>query len=63
MERPEDAGSIVLTGFDTDIVLSAIETTITEHIGKNKIDMPIDYQIKNCSLRVLKINCWKYKNE
>jgi UDP-N-acetyl-L-fucosamine synthase len=57
MERPEaqDSGSIVLTGFDTDIVLSAIETTITEFREKNKIDTPTDYQIKNFSLRVLKL--------
>lgn len=33
MERPEaqDAGTIILTGFDPDIVLSSIATTITEH--------------------------------
>lgn len=33
MERPEaqDTGSIILTGFDPEIVLSSTETTITEH--------------------------------
>ena len=33
MERPEaqDAGTIILTGFDPEIVLSSIQTVIMEH--------------------------------
>jgi len=37
MERPEaqDAGTIILTGFDPEIVLSSISTTIKEHQSLN----------------------------
>ena len=33
MERPEaqDAGTIILTGFDPEIVLSSVQTVIMEH--------------------------------
>ena len=33
MERPEaqDAGTIILTGFDQDVVLNSIEIAINEH--------------------------------
>jgi UDP-N-acetylglucosamine 2-epimerase (non-hydrolysing) len=59
MERPEaqDTGSIILTGFEPDIVLSAIATVIDE----NKLDtersrsVPIEYQIENTSWRVVKL--------
>ena len=35
MERPEaqDAGTIILTGFEVDVVLKAIKTVISEHEG------------------------------
>ncbi len=58
MERPEaqDAGSIILTGFDSDIVLNAVNTVIEEY--KSPItnhQSPIEYQIENTSWRVLKL--------
>jgi len=58
MERPEaqDAGSIILTGFDPDVVLNAIATVIDEH--KSPItnhQSPIEYFIPNTSWRVLKL--------
>ena len=58
MERPEaqDAGTIVLTGFEPDIVLSSIETVMKEHEGgKEYSQIPAEYQIENTSWRVLKI--------
>lgn len=58
MERPEaqDAGSIILTGFDPDIVLNAIETAIDEHqFLKNDNTYPHEYFITNTSWRVLKL--------
>lgn len=65
MERPEaqDTGSIILTGFDPEIVLSAVQTVITEHQQINKStdqqitdrSIPADYTIPNTSWRVLKL--------
>lgn len=57
MERPEaqDAGTIILTGFDPEIVLSAIETTIAEHKDRHYKDNVSDYSITDTSWRVLKL--------
>ncbi len=57
MERPEaqDAGTIILTGFDTDIVLSAIRTVIQEHESGIRRQIPAEYEINNTSWRVLKL--------
>jgi UDP-N-acetylglucosamine 2-epimerase (non-hydrolysing) len=63
MERPEaqDAGTIILTGFDPEIVLSSIETTIAEftphltpHTAHHTPNVP-DYSITDTSWRVLKL--------
>ena len=58
MERPEaqDAGTIILTGFNSDIVLQSISIAIT-HCKSNisKYNSPADYQVKNTSWRVLKL--------
>jgi UDP-N-acetyl-L-fucosamine synthase len=63
MERPEaqDAGTIILTGFDPEIVLSCIETTIeefkkpvTRHSSPVTHLIP-DYSIPDTSWRVLKL--------
>jgi UDP-N-acetylglucosamine 2-epimerase (non-hydrolysing) len=57
MERPEaqDAGTIILTGFDSDVVLNSIYTVIEEHkIGDYK-EIPKEYQIPDTSWRVLKL--------
>lgn len=71
MERPEaqDTGSIILTGFEPEIVLSAVRTVIEEHqskhmghseqseesISQDNNSVPSDYQITNTSWRVLKL--------
>jgi UDP-N-acetylglucosamine 2-epimerase (non-hydrolysing) len=60
MERPEaqDAGSIILTGFEPDIVLNAIATVVDEQTTNNKqqtINIPTEYKIDNTSWRVLKL--------
>lgn len=60
MERPEaqDAGTIILTGFDPDIVLNAINAVIEEHKQKadsRKLTAPSEYQIENTSWRVIKL--------
>jgi UDP-N-acetylglucosamine 2-epimerase len=57
MERPEaqDAGTIILTGFDPDIVLSAIRTVIADDERELIRQLPQEYEITNTSWRVLKI--------
>jgi UDP-N-acetylglucosamine 2-epimerase len=63
MERPEaqDAGTIILTGFDPDIVLNSIETTIAEHKQPSTLHSAprtihvVDYSITDTSWRVLKL--------
>ena len=58
MERPEaqDTGSIILTGFEPDIVLNAIEATISHYsLPVTRHSLPDDYQITNTSWRVLKL--------
>jgi len=56
MERPEalDAGSILMTGINADIVLSAVALTIQEFEG-NIVDIPQEYKVNNTSWRVLKL--------
>lgn len=58
MERPEaqDTGSIILTGFDPDIVLNAVATVIDEHSSTiTHHSSPTEYKIENTSWRVLKL--------
>lgn len=58
MERPEaqDAGTIILTGFDPDVVLNSIEVVVKEFEQKNKYEqIAQDYTINNTSWRVLKL--------
>jgi len=58
MERPEaqDTGSIILTGFEPEIVLSSVRTVIEEHQSPvTNHQSPSDYQITNTSWRVLKL--------
>ena len=57
MERPEaqDAGTIILTGFNPDTVLGSIELAIKEHSDNiSKLPSP-DYLIPDTSWRVLKL--------
>ena len=58
MERPEaqDAGTIILTGFDPEIVLNSINTVVTEfEQTKGYSKIAEDYTIENTSWRVLKL--------
>jgi UDP-N-acetylglucosamine 2-epimerase len=57
MERPEaqDAGTIILTGFDKDRVLNCIETIIAEHKIRKYNNNVADYAITDTSWRVLKL--------
>ncbi|NMC37096.1 MAG: UDP-N-acetylglucosamine 2-epimerase (non-hydrolyzing) [Bacteroidales bacterium] len=58
MERPEaqDAGTIILSGFNPDIVLQGIDTVIREsEIRKKYPKIPDEYNIPDCSWRVLKL--------
>lgn len=57
MERPEaqDAGTIILTGFEPQRVLEAVNMVIDEHAEQAYQQIPEDYQISNTSWRVLKL--------
>ena len=57
MERPEaqDAGTIILTGFDPDNVINSVKTVIEEHKKGNYKSIPGDYTIENTTWRVLKL--------
>lgn len=58
MERPEaqDAGTIVLTGFDPSTILNSIKLNVEEHSINTKYkSIATDYQIVNTSWRVLKL--------
>lgn len=57
MERPEaqDAGTIILTGFEPGIVMNAIRLVILEHEKGLHPKLPQGYEIDNTSWRVLKL--------
>lgn len=57
MERPEaqDTGSIILTGFDPDIILNSIALAIQEKVNRKIKSIPTDYQIEDTSWRVVKL--------
>ena len=57
IERPEalDAGSIMITGLSQKVLLDAIDVVVSEKGEFLEREIPIEYQIKNTSLRVLKI--------
>ncbi len=57
MERPEaqDAGTIILTGFELDVVLASIELAINECKINISKQIPFDYQVPDTSWRVLKL--------
>jgi len=58
MERPEaqDAGTIILTGFEPDVVIKSIEITVNEfREGGGYKQIAQDYTIENTSWRVLKL--------
>jgi UDP-N-acetylglucosamine 2-epimerase (non-hydrolysing) len=58
MERPEalDSGSIILTGFDTNIVMDSIKVVIDQYQENNRQgSVPIEYLIPDVSKRVLNL--------
>ncbi|MDX2505213.1 MAG: UDP-N-acetylglucosamine 2-epimerase (non-hydrolyzing) [Gammaproteobacteria bacterium] len=57
IERPEalDAGSIVLTGLNPEILLQSVEIVISESALFAEREIPEEYQVRNTSLRVLKL--------
>jgi UDP-N-acetyl-L-fucosamine synthase len=62
MERPEaqDTGSIILTGFDPDIILDSISLVTKEQDEREGSSIPQDYMIEDTSWRVIKLvigNC------
>jgi UDP-N-acetylglucosamine 2-epimerase (non-hydrolysing) len=62
MERPEaqDTGSIILTGFNPDIILNSIGLVMHEKKERISFSIPEDYQVEDTSWRVVKLilgNC------
>ena len=61
IERPEamDTGNIIVTGLETDAVLSGVETAVAFHQERIASGMPlvvpVDYQVTNTSERVVKL--------
>ena len=57
MERPEaqDSGSIILTGFDTKIIVDSVKISVENFKEAAKFEKPADYCINNTSWRVLKL--------
>lgn len=56
-ERPEsiDAGTIILTGLNSSVLLDAIELTIKEFEKRISKKIPEEYEISNTSWRVVKL--------
>jgi UDP-N-acetylglucosamine 2-epimerase len=56
-ERPEafDTGSIILSGHDTDTILAAIQLVVDERKAGLKKLIPLAYQDKNVSSKVVKL--------
>lgn len=62
MERPEaqDTGSIILTGFDPNVILNSVDLVVSELQERKVFSIPPDYQISDTSWRVVKLimgNC------
>ena len=58
MERPEalDSGSIILTGFDINVVMNSIKIMIEEYNSQNiPLSVPNEYLINDTSRRVLNL--------
>jgi len=57
MERPEaqDAGTIILTGFDPIVVMNSIACNISEHETREHKKITVDYTINDTSWRVVKL--------
>ena len=57
MERPEaqDAGTIILSGFDELVIIESVKTVIAEHKIRSYNNIPFEYKIEDTSWRVLKL--------
>jgi UDP-N-acetyl-L-fucosamine synthase len=57
MERPEaqDTGTIILSGFEPEIVLASVRSVISEHESGQYKHIPDEYKIENTSWRTLKL--------
>jgi len=57
IERPEalDAGTIIMTGLEPEVIVSAIRMQISDDNKKMPRRIPADYEIENTSFRVVKL--------
>ncbi len=57
IERPEalDAGSIIISGLNQDILLSSVELVVQENRLYSNKEVPAEYTVENTSLRVVKL--------
>ena len=57
IERPEalDAGTIIMTGLDTDVIVSAIQRQISPRSRATKRHIPHEYEIGDVSSRVVNL--------
>jgi len=57
IERPEamDAGSIIVTGLDPEVILASVKMQMSEDIRVRGTYIPEDYRIDNTSHRVVKL--------
>jgi len=57
LERPEalDAGSIILTGLNPDVLLSSVDLAVKEKVLYPNREVPEEYKVENTSLRVVKL--------
>ena len=55
IERPEavEAGAIITTGLDSDVVLDAIDLVVGQHYQELTNPIPPGYEVLNCSQRVV----------
>jgi UDP-N-acetylglucosamine 2-epimerase (non-hydrolysing) len=63
IERPEamDAGTIVMTGLEPEVIVAAIRMQTSEDNKKMPRRIPADYEIENTSYRVVKLIMGTYK--
>lgn len=59
MERPEalDAGSILLAGTDASSIRAAVALALRQWDRGDRPQVPADYQVSDCSLRVSRLIC------
>jgi UDP-N-acetylglucosamine 2-epimerase (non-hydrolysing) len=57
MERPEaqDSGTIILSGFDPNVVLQSVKLAVSETMKRKHRSIPQEYSISDTSWRVLKL--------